>query len=324
MSGNTKVSIHEFIKTEIEPAANTLIKEQKDGIGKLAKIMLDLGKAIDKPDLRMVTLLSKALDAESPLIATRLSKTARVLEKLEEAESETDLDSDLKELEDITAKLSDLENKLKNNYATIKEYQDKAKKALDTISDAETDAAEAWAVHEAWLRKQLELAKKRLEGMQKISDQAKKAAAARDEKGLKDAVDTGATFRDAKPTTKDIEDTFAKFCDDVHPEKLTQDLQDQFKRDREKFQKVVDEIANTNSQIAKIQDQIEKMDTAPVDPKKVSATLKIPSQYEGKVKKAVALDKVAAAKALEAIMKEIKSPMSSKDITSKLEKANLV
>src|ERR1051326_99194 len=324
MSDNTKTNIHDLIKKDIEPAANALLKEQKDGIGKLAKIMVDLGKAIDKPDVHMVKLLSKALDAESPLIANRLSRTGRLLERLEDAESETDLDTDLKEIEDITTKLSDLEKKLQNNYATIKEYQDKAKKALDGISDAVTDAAEAWAVHEAWLRKQLELVKRRLQDIQKISDQAKKAAASRDEKALKDATADGAALRDGKPTTKEIQDTFSKFCEDVHPEKLTQDLQDQFKRDRDKFQKIVDEIADTNSQVAKIQDQIKKMDTAPVNPKKVSATLKIPSQYDGKVKKAVELDKLAAGKALEAIMKELKTPMAAKDIMTKLEKANVV
>lgn len=324
MSDDTKTNIHDLIKKDIAPAANALIKEQKDGIGKLAKIMIDLGKAIDKPDARMVKLLSKALDAESPLIANRLSRTGKLLERLDEAESEADLDNDLKELEDITTKLSDLEKKLQNNYATIKEYQDKAKKALDTISDAVTDAAEAWAVHEAWLRKQLENAKKRLQEMQKVSDQAKKAAASRDEGALKDAAELGAALRDTKPTTKEVQDTFSKFCDDVHPEKLTQDLQDQFKRDGEKFQKIVDEIVDTNSQVAKLQDQIEKMDTAPVDPKKVSSTLKIPSQYDSKVKKAVELEKVAAGKALEAIMKDIKTPMSAKDIITKLEKANVV
>jgi DNA repair exonuclease SbcCD ATPase subunit len=321
---DTEVSIHEFIKKEIEPAANALIKEQKEGVAKLAKIMIDLGKAIDKPDMRMVKLLSKALDAESPLIANRLSRTGKLLERLEEAESETDLDTDLKEIEDITTKLSELENKLKHNYTTIKEYQDKANDALNEISDAEGDAAQAWAVHEAWLRKQLEAAKKRLQDIQKISEQAKKAAANRDEKALKEAVDSGAELRDAKPTAKEVEDMFSSFCEDVHPEKLTQDLQDQFKRDRDKFQKVVDEITNLSGQVEKIQEQIEKMDTAPVDPKKVSATLKIPSQYDGKVKKAVDLDKVAAGKALEAILKEIKTPMSAKDIVSKLEKANLV
>jgi chromosome segregation ATPase len=321
---DTKVSIHEFIKKEIESAANTLIKEQKEGIGKLAKIMVDLGKAIDKPDMRMVKLLSKALDAESPLIANRLSRTARLLEKLEESESETDLDTDLKEIEDITTKLSELENKLKNNYTAIKEYQDKANKALNEISDAAGDAAEQWAAHEAWLRKQLDLGKKRLQEIQKTTEQAKKAAANRDEKALREAVKAGAELRDAKPTAKDIQDTFSKFCEDVQPEKLSQDLQDQFKRDREKFQKIVDEITSLSAQIARYQEQIEKMDTAPVDPKKVSATLKIPSQYDGKVKKAVELDKVATGKALESIMKEIKAPMSAKDIITKLEKANLV
>jgi hypothetical protein len=321
---DTKVSIHDFIKNEIEPVANALVKEQKEGIAKLAKIMLDLGKAIDKPDMRMVKLLSRALDAESPLIANRLSRIARLLEKLEDAESETDLDTDLKELEEITTKQSDLEKKLKGNYTAIKEYQDKANKALNEISDAEGDAAEQWAAHEAWLRKQLELAKKRLQEMQKISEQAKKAVANRDQGALKDAADLGAALRDMKPTAKDIQDTFSNFCDDVHPEKLTQDLQDQFKRDREKFQKLVDEITSMRDQIAKIQDQIQKMDTAPVDPKKVSATLKIPSQYDGKVKKAVELDKVAAGKALELIMKEIKTPMSAKDIITKLEKASVV
>jgi len=321
---DTKVSIHEFIKKEIEPAANALIKEQKEGVAKLAKIMVDLGKAIDKPDMRLVKLLSKALDAESPLIANRLSRTGKLLERLEEAESETDLDTDLKEIEDITAKLSELENKLKHNYTTIKEYQDKANDALNEISDAEGDAAQAWAVHEAWLRKQLETAKKRLQDMQKLSEQAKKAAASRDEKALKEAVDAGAEIRDAKPSAKEIQDMFSTFCEDVHPEKLTQDLQDQFKRDREKFQKIVDEITSISDQIAKIQEQIGKMDTAPVDPKKVSATLKIPNQYDGKVKKAVELDKVAAGKVLESIMKDIKAPMSAKDIIAKLEKANLV
>jgi DNA repair exonuclease SbcCD ATPase subunit len=321
---DTKVSIHEFIKKEIEPAANALIKEQKEGVTKLAKIMVDLGKAIDKPDMRLVKLLSKALDAESPLIANRLSRTGKLLERLEEAESETDLDTDLKEIEDITTKLSELESKLKHNYATIKEYQDKANDALNEISDAEGDAAQAWAVHEAWLRKQLEAAKKRLQDIQKVSEQAKKAAANRGEKALKEAVDAGAELRDAKPTAKEVQDLFSTFCEDVHPEKLTQDLQDQFKRDREKFQKIVDEITHLSGQIEKVQEQIEKMDTAPVDPKKVSSTLKIPSQYDGKVKKAVELDKVAAGKALEAIMKEIKTPMSAKDIVTKLEKANLV
>jgi chromosome segregation ATPase len=320
----TKVSIHEFIKKEIEPAANALIKEQKEGVAKLAKIMIDLGKAIDRPDMRMVKLLSKALDAESPLIANRLSRTGKLLERLEEAESETDLDTDLKEIEDITTKLSELESKLKHNYTTIKEYQDKANDALNEISDAEGDAAQAWAVHEAWLRKQLEAAKKRLQDIQKVSEQAKKAAANRGEKALKEAVDAGAELRDAKPTAKEVQDLFSTFCEDVHPEKLTQDLQDQFKRDREKFQKIVDEITHLSGQIEKVQEQIEKMDTAPVDPKKVSSTLKIPSQYDGKVKKAVELDKVAAGKALEAIMKEIKTPMSAKDIVTKLEKANLV
>lgn len=109
MSDETKTNIHDLIKKDIEPAANALIKEQKEGIGKLAKIMLDLGKAIDKPDVRMVKLLSKALDAESPLIANRLSRTGKLLQRLEDAESETDLDNDLKELEEITTKLSELE-----------------------------------------------------------------------------------------------------------------------------------------------------------------------------------------------------------------------
>ena len=324
MSDETQVSIHDLIKKDIEPQANGLIKEQKEGIGKLAKIMVDLGKAIDKPDLRMVKLLAKALSAESPLIANRLSRTGKLLERLEEAESETELDTDLKEIEDITTKLSELEHKLKSNYTAIKEYQDKANKALKEITDDEGDAAEAWAVHEAWLRGQLEKAQWRLQEIRKVSDQAKKAAVSRDEKTLKESVAAGTELDEAKPTAKEIQETFSKFCEDVQPDKLTQDLQNQFKRDREKFQKLVDDITKLDEQITGIQQQIEKLETAPVDAKKVSATLKIPSQYDGKVKKAVELDRVAVGKALEAIMKEIKTPMSAKDIMTKLEKSNLV
>lgn len=320
----TKAGIHNFIRNDIEPQANRLIKEQKEGIGKLVKIMIELGKAIEKPDLRMLKLLSKALDAESPLIANRLSRTAKLLERLEGAETETDLDTDLKELEEITAKLSNLESKFKNNYTAIKEYQEKANKALDEITDVEGEAAEQWAAQEAWLRKQLDFAKSRLTDMQQLREQAKKAAANRDEKTLEDAISAGADLRDAKPTVKEIQDTFSYICEAVHPEKLSQELQNQFKRDRQKFQQMVDEITELSAPIPKIQEEIESMEAAPVDAKKVSTTLRIPSVYDAKVKKAFELELAATGKVLEAIMREIRMPMPAKDIIAKLEKANVV
>jgi len=236
MSDDAKVNIHELIKKDINPAADDLVKEQKEIVAKLAKVMMELTRAIDKPDIRTVKLLLKALNAESAQVANRLSRTAKLLQRLDEAETD-EFEGDLKEVEEVTAKLSALETKLKNNYITIKEYQDKATDAIAAGADVEGDAAEAWAEHEAWLRAQLEDAKDRLADIQKLNEKAKKAADSRDDKGLKEAIKEGAVLRDAQPTTKRMRDTFAKFCDDVHPEKLSKDLQDQFARDRAKFQK---------------------------------------------------------------------------------------
>jgi len=323
MSTDAKINVRELIKADIAPKTIALVKEQKEGITKLAKVMIDLDKAIDKSDARMVKLLAKALDADSALVANRLSRTGRLLERLEEAEADTDVDAELKVLEDITGKLSELETKLKANYEAVKEYQTKAEKALEDTKDVEGDAAEQWALYEAYLRKESERSKKRVPNIQKVLDSAKKAADARDEKALKQAIADGVALKNYDPGSKDLQDSFSGFCIDVQPEKLSPELQDQFKRDQQKFQKLLDDTVATNDQISKIQDQIEKVEVVPLDAKKVSALLKIPSQYDGKVKKALKLDRAAAGKALEAIMKEAKIPMPAKDILSKLEKGNL-
>src|SRR4051794_32665239 len=188
MSTDAKINVRELIKAHIAPKTIALVKEQKKGITKLAKVMIDLDKAIDKSDVRMVKLLAKALDAESALFASRLSSTGRLLERLEEAEADTDVDAELKVLEDITGKLSELETKLKANYEAVKEYQTKAEKALEDTKDVEGDAAEQWALYEAYLRQELERSKKRVPNIQKVLDSAKKAADARDEKALKQAI----------------------------------------------------------------------------------------------------------------------------------------
>jgi hypothetical protein len=323
MSAEAKPNIRDLIKADILPATVTLVKEQKEGIVKLSKTMLDLDKAINNSDVRMVKLLAKALDSESAQIAIRLSKTGRLLERLEEAESDVDVGADLKLIEDITGKLSELERKLKANYEAVKEYEAKADKALKETTDVEGDAAEQWAMYEAYLRRQLESSKGRLDEIKKLLESAKKSADSRDEKALKQAVTDGAALKNHKPTSKDIQDDFTGFCKDVQPEKLSADLQEQFKRDQQKFQKVVDDTVANYDQVAKIQEQIEKLEVEPVEAKKVSALLKIPGQYDGKVKKALELDRAAAGKALEGIMKEAKILMSAKDILTKLEKANL-
>jgi hypothetical protein len=324
MSAETQPNIRDLIKTDIGPATVALIKDQKEGVAKLAKVMIDLDRAIDKPDLRTVKLLSKALDSESGQIAVRLSKTGRLLERLEEAESDADVDVDLKLIEDITEKLSELERKLKANYETAKESHAKAEKALKETADAEGDAAEEWAVYEAYLHRQLDLSKDRLQQIQNVLDTAKKAADDRDGKELKQALADGAALKNYKPTSQDLQTGFKDFAKDVKPEKMSADLQEEFKRDQQRFQKFVDDTVANNDQISKIQDQIEKLEIEPADAKKVSALLKIPSQFDGKVKKALELDRPAAGKALEGIMKEAKTPMAAKDILSKLEKASLL
>src|SRR6266850_1530031 len=84
-------------------------------------------------------------------------------------------------------------------------------KALTAHKDGEKESVAQWAIQEAWIRKQLELAKRRLPEIEKLSEKAKRAAAERNEKALEEAQKASAELRDTDPTFKEVEEDFEKF-----------------------------------------------------------------------------------------------------------------
>jgi hypothetical protein len=282
-----------------------------------------LTPAIEKKDVRLIRLYLKAMEVEVEGIAERLSRTLRLLERLEELESDDSFVDDLPEIEKLTTELSELERKLNKNYGIGKKLLDEANDALAKPPDDAHEVKEEWAIVEAWLKKHLDIGKQRLKNIEAAKVKAIKAAADRNAKALAEAKETSLELRDAKPTQAELEENLKKFCDKCKLDSLPQDMQDQFARDRESFKKVLDELGDVNSKIAEIHKSIEALELKPIDVKKAAALLKIPSSHESKLQKALELDEPQMIKALDNLSKELKLGKSGKDLAAILKKAKL-
>jgi hypothetical protein len=220
--------------------------------------------------------------------------------------------------------LKELHRKLDKNYGIGKKIEDQANKALAAHKDGEKESVEQWAVQEAWIRKHLELAKKRLPEIEKLSEKAKKAAAERNSKALEEAQKASAAIRDTEPTYQDVAENFEKFCERVKPKNMSKELQDQFVRDRAEFQKLIDELGEVSRKIGEVDARIETMQTAEVDYKKAAALLKIPGQYLSKLQAALEGLGASLERALDALAKEAKLKSTGKDMILILKRARVL
>jgi len=320
---SSKAEVHKYIETEIRPGATVLLKAHEAQTDKLREAIFSITDAIEKADERMIRLWLKALTVEEGELANHLSRTLKLLRLLDEIEPDDGMVDDLEEIKKLTADLSELQRKLNKNYGIGKKLEDAANKALAAHKDGEKDSIAKWAIQEAWIRKQLELAKRRLPEIEKLSENAKRAAAERNEKALEEAQKASAELRDTEPTFKEVEEGFEKFCESVKPKNMSKALQDQFVRDRAAFQKLVDELGDVSRKILEVDSRIETLQTAEVDYKKAAALLKIPSQYLSKLQ--AALDGLSASmeKAFDALAKEAKLKTTGRDMIVILKRARI-
>ncbi len=320
------IDVHEYIKNEIRPEADDLLKAHKPQTDKLKEILFSLPEEIKKKEERKVRLHVKELEALVGEIASHLSRTMGVLEKLEELEPDESFMKNRAEVEKVTAELGELERKKNKNYGIAKGELAKAKKAIEA-DDAETDASEIlgeWAVMEAWLRKQLDAGKKRLDAITKVRDSAQKALDARDARALDAEIKKSAAIVSEKPDLQESVEQYEGLCKKCDAKKLTEDQQQQLDRERPAFDKMVEEIRSLNAKILAIDVVIEAMEVRSVDVKKAAKELDIPSSLEAKLKKALELDPAGMLKALDALAKEAKLKTSGKEMIAALKKAKLI
>jgi len=87
------------------------------------------------------------------------------------------------------------------------------------------------------LKAQLEAGKLRLRAMEALEELAKDAVEAGDQADLASAIKGSDDRSDWKPTQKEVEDKFSKFCATCEASGLSKDLLDQLARDRVAFKK---------------------------------------------------------------------------------------
>ena len=322
---STSLNVHEYIQKEIRPKADVLLKAHDKQTEKVRATLFSLKADIDKKNERMIRLHAKALEAMVAELAEHLSRTARLLHDLEALKPDQSLVKDLAEVEKLTEALGDLERKLTKNYGIVKSSLDEANDALEA-DEAVVDTGEAtreWAVMEAWLRKHLEIFKKRLDQIGPVRENARKAVAARNAKALAEAIKSSSALATAKPTLGDIRETYSDFCTKCDAQVLTKNLQDQLARDRKTFDAIIDEMAEISGKVVAIDKEIAAMELEPVDVKKAAALLKIPGSQEAKLKKALSLDGPAMEKALDALAKELRLKTTGREMIAALKKAKL-
>jgi ribosomal protein L10 len=305
----------------VKPQAEELLKSHDKQRDLMQEIMIKLDDEIAKKNERMIRHHVKALEKSAADTANRVSRVGRLLEQLEELDVDPKLTKEADHVEKLTAALTELERKLTKNYGVAKRMLDKGKDVLEA-DEATVDAAEAtheWAVMEAWLRKQLDLAKKRLAQMTVVRENARKALAGRDSKALAQAIKASTALVDAKPTLQEVQDQYADFCTEC-AKKLTQDQQDELARDRKTFDAIVEEIISLNGKILAADVEIGAMEVRSIDIKKVAALFKIPPTHEAKLKRALECEGPAIVKALDALAKELKLKTTGRNMLETINK----
>jgi hypothetical protein len=238
-----------------------------------------------------------------------LADTNKLLAELKQLEPEDGSD-DLKKVNALTNSLGELQGKLERNFARLKLLEDAANKALAQSTQDGSKAADEWAGFEDEVNKQLQAAKLRRAAMQEAENLANEAVKAGDQDDLdaaKKAADKRATW---KPNATEVLADWAVFYR-KDTSGLSKELQDQFTRDRARFQKIVIQIVDLNKEMDDAVKRIKARQMAaakpqPVDVKALKHALGLDKypKIEDDLKAALKVEGTARSKALDAIEKK--------------------
>ncbi len=313
---STKSKIQQVIETGIQPKLDALEKasaDQKPKVEDLANKLVGAIKAKNQPLIkRHLSALEEFRMGPYASLKADAKTLAGLLAKLQPADETGD---DYKKITALTKSLGELQGKLDRNYEKLKQIEDLANDELEKFVAEGGDAREEWAEMEGWLKAQLEAGKLHLQAMETLDDLANKAIAAGDQGDLDYAIKKSEERSKWKPTQKEIQEKFAKFCVKCEASGLSQDLVDQLTRDRAAFKKIVDELAVLNKKMDEIQNRVQNAYISTVDVKALARALKItdPKAVE-RLKRALKPEGGERERALKALQLDFKLKFSPKDM----------
>lgn len=303
--------------SKIQPAAAQLQKDAEDQKNKIQALVNDMTKALKDNNRPMIERDLKTLETlKMAPYAGLLADTNKLLAELKQLEPE-DGSEDLKKVNALTKSLGELQGKLERNFARLKLLEDAANKALAQSKQDGSKAADEWAAFEDEVNRQLQAAKTRRAAMQEaenLADEAVKAGDQGDLDAAKKAADKRATW---KPNATEVLADWATFYRQS-TSGLSKELQDQFTRDRARFQKIVLQIVQLNQEMDDAVKRIKARQIAaakPIDFKALARALKIDKlpKADERLKAALKLKGSARAKEIAEIEKDAGVKFSTKD-----------
>ncbi|MEO8080365.1 MAG: hypothetical protein ABI641_07535 [Caldimonas sp.] len=308
------------LKTDLAPRTAQLEKDNEALKPPMQDVINKLSDAIRANDLPLIKRHAKTLEAQVAAYSSLLTRARKVVEDL--GKIDTDDRDALKQIVSLTADASTAEGKVMRNYTKLKELLDMAhQKAGDPAVAA---AMAQWAEMESWMTTSRDVTRLRIKQMDTLIELAKSAAADGDDKSFAQAQDKAKVRATWKPTQLEVGDKYMKFMA-VCEKALGKNLQDELKRDIEKFRRMVTELADMNDKLDAGVATIKAMKMAPpkaasLDYKKAAALLHVD---EAKLKKAWAGSAGAPEKALDGLAKDAKLKTSGKEMLAALKKARL-
>jgi hypothetical protein len=307
------------LDTNLAPRTDQLDKDneaQKPAMQAVINKLSDAIRAFDQPLIRRH---AKTLEAQVAVYAGLVDRAKKLIDEL--GAIDTDDADALKRIEALTRKASASQTKITGNYTKLKWLLDKAH---DTAANPAIAAVMAqWAEMESWMTTAREATKVRVKQMEALVELAESAIAGGDAKSLAQAQEKARLRLTWKPTQLEVGDKYMKFCAACE-KALGKDLTDQLKRDREKFKRMVTELAELNDKLdadfARLKGM--KMATAKAakfDFAKAAAVIGVP---EAKLRKA--WDAGAPEKALDGLARELKLKTTGKEMVAALRKARLL
>jgi hypothetical protein len=313
---SAKSKIQQIIETEIQPRSVALEKASADQKPKIEDLANKLAGAIKAKNQALIKRHLSALEVfrMGPYASLKAGAKELVgqLAKLKPADETGD---DYKKITALTTSLGILQGKLDRNYEKLKQIEDLANDELERFVAEGGNAREEWAEMEGWLKAQLEAGKLHLQAMETLDDLANKAMAAGDQADLDYAIKKSEERSKWKPTQKEVQEKFSKFCVKCEASGLSQDLVDQLTRDRVAFKKIVDELADLNKKMDEIQNRVENAYISTVDVKAIARSLKLTdAKAIERLKRALKPVGDERVRALKALQIDFKLKFSPKDM----------
>lgn len=309
------------LDADLAPRTDVLDKDNEAQKPAMQDVINKLSDAIRAMDQPLIKRHAKTLEAQVGVYAGLVDRARKLVDELGRIESD-DRDA-LKRVAALTQKASASQAKIVRNYTKLKELLDMAH---DKAQDPAAAAAMAqWAEMESWMTTQREVARTRVKQMQALVELADSAVADGDAKSLAQAQEKAKLRLTWKPTQLEIGDRYMKFCADCEAA-LGKDLQDQLKRDREKFKRMVTELADLNDQLDAYLAKLKSMKMPPpkaakLDFRKAAGVLGV---LEAKLKKAWDGGADSPEKALDGLARELKLKTTGKDMVAALRKSKLL